>query len=165
MDIKNCSTVLFVKNIETSKDFYAGLLGLQVDLDFGKNVIFKCGPTIWEIQDSHIIPNKLGLDKISDSNVNRFELYFEAENLSEVFESLKKNNVGFLHEIHEEPWGQHTIRFFDPDNHLIEIGESMKQFVYKFYKQGLTIEQVSKRTSVPITTVKQLIKNYDETKD
>jgi catechol 2,3-dioxygenase-like lactoylglutathione lyase family enzyme len=165
MDLKNCSIVLFVKDIKTSKDFYSGLLGLQIDLDFGKNVTFKSGLTTWEIQDTHIIPATLGLDKISDPKVNRFELYFETENLSEVFESLKKNNVGFLHEIHEEPWGQHTIRFFDPDNHLIEIGESMKQFVCRFYKQGLTIEQVSKRTSVPITTVRQLIKNYDETKD
>ena len=157
MDLKTCSTALFVKDIETSKKFYIDLLGLSIDLDFGKNVIFKNGFAIWEIQENHIIPTKLGLNKITDLKVNRFELYFETENLLEVYETLKRKDVPFLHEIHEEPWGQQTVRFFDPDNHLIEIGESMRQFVHRFYNQGLTIEQVSKRTSVPIEEIKRLI--------
>jgi catechol 2,3-dioxygenase-like lactoylglutathione lyase family enzyme len=157
MDLKTCSAALFVRDIEVSKNFYIGILGLLVDLDFGKNVIFKNGFAIWEIQENHIIPTKLGFNKISDLKVNRFELYFETENLSGIFETLKREEVRFLHEIHEEPWGQQTIRFFDPDNHLIEIGESMRQFVHRFYNQGLTIEEVSKRTSVPIEEIKRLI--------
>jgi catechol 2,3-dioxygenase-like lactoylglutathione lyase family enzyme len=159
MDLKNCSTALFVKDIGVSKEFYTDILGLPVDLDFGKNVIFKNGLTIWEIRPDHIIPLKLGLDGISDPEINRFELYFETENLEEIFSSLKLKNVKFLHELNEEPWGQKTIRFFDPDMHLIEIGESMKQFVCRFYNQGLTVEQVSKRTSVPVEEVKRLVMN------
>jgi len=131
---------------------------MSVDLDFGKNVIFKNGFAIWEIQNNHIIPTSIGLKRISDSKFNRFELYFETENLPDIFKTLKSKNVKFLHQIHEEPWGQQTIRFFDPDNHLIEIVESMKQFVSRYYNQGLTIEQVSQRTSVPIETIKDLIK-------
>ena len=157
MDLKTCSTALFVKDIETSKKFYIDLLGMLIDLDFGKNVIFKNGFAIWEIQNNHIIPKSLGLDRISDPKITRFELYFETENLSDILKTLKNKNVKFLHQIHEEPWGQQTIRFFDPDNHLIEIGESMRQFVSRFYNQGLTIEQVSKRTSVPMEDVKRLI--------
>jgi catechol 2,3-dioxygenase-like lactoylglutathione lyase family enzyme len=157
MDLKNCSAALFVKDIEASKKFYTDILGLQIDMDFGKNVILKNGFAVWEIQNNHIIPSTLGTDKISDSGFNRFELYFETENLAEIFEILKRKDVIFLHEIHEEPWGQHTIRIFDPDNHMIEIGESMKQFVSRFYNQGLTIEQVSVRTSVPVDVVKKLI--------
>lgn len=157
MDLKNCSTALFVKDIEISKDFYCNILGLNIELDFGKNVILKSGLTIWEIQDDHIIPSTLGLEKISNLSYNRFELYFETENLPNIFEELKEENVRFLHEIHEEPWGQQTIRFFDPDNHLIEIGESMSQFVFRFYNQGLTIEQVSQRTLIPVAEIKRLI--------
>jgi catechol 2,3-dioxygenase-like lactoylglutathione lyase family enzyme len=157
MDSKNCSIALFVKDIEVSKDFYCNILGLPVDLDFGKNVILKSGLTLWEIQDDHIIPLTLGREKISNLSSNRFELYFETENLPEILEVLKNRNVRLLHEIHEEPWGQLTIRFFDPDNHLIEIGESMRQFVCRFYHQGLTIEQVSKRTSVPVAEIERLI--------
>jgi len=157
MDLKNCSSVLFVKDIATSKKFYNVLLGLPIDLDFGKNVIFKSGFAIWEIQNNHIIPASLGLEKTNDPSFNRFELYFETEKLNELAEVLKRKNVRFLHEIHEEPWGQQTIRFFDPDNHLIEIGESMRQFIRRFYDQGMTIEQVSKRTSVPVDEIKRLI--------
>ena len=149
MDLKNSSTALFVKDIEVSKHFYRDVLGLTIDLDFGKNVIFKNGFAIWEIQDHHIIPANLGLEKINDANVNRFELYFETEDLSGVFSHLKSKDVRFLHGIHEESWGQRTIRFFDPDSHLIEIGESMKQFVCRFFHQGLTMEEISKRTGVP----------------
>jgi catechol 2,3-dioxygenase-like lactoylglutathione lyase family enzyme len=160
MDLNNCSTAIFVKDIEISKDFYCNILGLNINLDFGKNVIFKSGFTIWEIQDNHIISSILGQEKLRNPLFNRFELYFETENLQEIFDCLKKREVRFIHEIHEEPWGQHTIRFFDPDSHLIEIGESMRQFVCRFYDQGLTFEQINKRTSVPIEEIKRLITNY-----
>jgi hypothetical protein len=130
---------------------------LNVELDFGKNVIFKGGLAIWEINQSHIIPEKLGIANITNRSVNRFELYFETEDIHEIYDKLKSNNVTLLHEIHEEPWGQKTIRFFDPDNHLIEVGESLKQFVTRFYNQGFTIEQVSVRTHVPPEEVKKLL--------
>jgi hypothetical protein len=84
-------------------------------------------------------------------------LYFETENLTGIFSVLKSKNVRFLHEIHEETWGQQTIRFFDPDNHLIEIGESMKQFVGRFYSQGLSPDEIYKRTGVPVSEVSRLI--------
>ena len=72
MDIKNSSTALFVKDIESSKRFYVDILGMTIDLDFGKNVIFKNGFAIWEIQQNHVIPKSLGLENITNSNFNRF---------------------------------------------------------------------------------------------
>lgn len=157
MKLTTCSTALFVKDINLSKNFYTSVLGLEIDLDFGKNVIFKAGFAIWEIQEQHIIPVSMGLEHIQNQSSNRFELYFETEDLPEIYNVLKKHEVIFLHDIHEESWGQNTIRFFDPDHHLIEIGESMKQFVTRFYKQGLTIEQISERTSVHVHEVKRII--------
>lgn len=157
MDLRNCSTALFVKDIEISKDFYLNILKLEIDLDFGKNVIFKNGFAIWEINTEHLIPWKLGYDKLTDHSVNRFELYFETEDIHVVYEQLKNRNVNFLHEIHEEHWGQKTIRFFDPDNHLIEIGESMSRFIRRFHSQGMTVEQISEKTFVPVDAVKNFL--------
>lgn len=157
MNLKNSTAVLFVKDINLSKDFYVNVLQIPIELDFGKNIIFKSGFAIWEINPSHIITENLGFDKITNTYVNRFELYFETESLDEVFKTLRSNKVNFLHEIHEESWGQRTIRFFDPDNHLIEIGESMEQFITRFYKQGMTVEQISIKTHVPIEEVERLI--------
>lgn len=157
MKLSNCSTAIFVKDIKISKEFYTGLLEMEIDLDFGKNVIFKNGFAIWEIQENHIIPLRIGLKKISDQSVNRFELYFETENITEIFEALKNRKINFLHELNEETWGQRTIRFYDPDCHLIEIGESVRQFVRRLYEQGLTVGQVMERTSLPLEEVQRLI--------
>ena len=157
MDIYNCSTSLFVRDIEVSKKFYVRILKIPVKLDFGKNVILQNGLTLWEINRFHIIPEKLGVQRVSDDTVNRFELYFESDNLESVFKILKEQGVVFLHEIHEESWGQQTTRFFDPDNHLIEVGESMKLFVGRLFKQGLTVEQVSAKTHIPIEEIKKLV--------
>ncbi|MBN1143322.1 MAG: VOC family protein [Bacteroidales bacterium] len=157
MNLSTPSIALFVKDIHVSREFYETTLQLQTELDFGKNIIFKGGLAIWEIQNCHIIPTELGLEKISDRTVNRFELYFETEDLDAVYNRVKQNGIRFMHEIHEEIWGQRTIRFFDPDNHLIEIGETLQQFVSRFYNQGMTIEQVSEKTHVPAEEVKRLI--------
>jgi catechol 2,3-dioxygenase-like lactoylglutathione lyase family enzyme len=157
MKLNYSGIALFVKDIEISKDFYSNILNLTIELDFGKNVIYKGGLTIWEINETHIIPSLLRRERVRNANSNRFELYFESENLREVYDELKQKGTIFLHEIHEEPWGQQTIRFFDPDKHLIEVGESMKLFFNRFYILGMTIEEVSARTSVPVEEVKRLV--------
>lgn len=157
MTIGNCSPALFVNNIEISKNFYKDILKIPVHLDFGKNIIFKNGFAIWEINPNHIISIEIGKDKINDESVSRFELYFETDNLQQIFLNLKEKEVVFLHEIHEESWGQRTIRFFDPDKHLIEIGESMELFINRLFKSGLSLEEVSKKSHVPLDEVKRLV--------
>lgn len=156
MNLKNSSIALFVKNIDISKQFYQDLLGLEVEFDFGTNIVFKGGIAIWEINPNHIIPNKLG-SSISDSTVNRFELYFETENLDKVYQTLHLANVKFLHEVHEENWGQRNLRFFDPDNHLIEIGESMSCFVKRMLDSGMSREQVSTKTGIAIGDLERIL--------
>lgn len=157
MKLNYSGIALFVQDIEIAKFFYSKTLNIPIELDLGKNVIFKGGITVWEISHQHAIPLLLGSEKIADHGSNRFELYFETDNLEEIESNLKNKGTRFLHEIHQESWGQQTIRFFDPDNHLIEIGESMKIFVSRFYQKGMSIEEVSARTSVPVEEVKRLI--------
>ena len=148
------STVIFVKDIEKSKEFYTRLLGFSIEHDFGKNVILSDSFTIWEINSEHIISKQLDIE----SKSNRFELYFEHEDIDKIFSIIESAGVKFLHKIHEEPWGQRTIRFFDPDNHLIEIGEPLEIFVNNMSKNGLTITQISEKSGIPIDTLRVLIK-------
>lgn len=157
MEIKNGSTALFVKDIEISKKFYTQILGLKIALDFGKNVIFEAGFAIWEINENHIIPQLLETGKWNNPSVHRFELYFETGQIQPVFETLKSKNVCFLHEIHEEAWGQQTIRFFDPDQHLIEIGESLEMLVKRLFAEGMSVEAISNKTHIPAAEVNRLI--------
>ncbi|MBU1106239.1 MAG: glyoxalase/bleomycin resistance/dioxygenase family protein [Candidatus Riflebacteria bacterium] len=157
-NIKYHSVAIFVRNIEISKKFYIGILEQVIDLDFGTNIGLKSGISIWKINPNHIIPKQLGIESIANEKINRFELYFETENIESVFEKLKENNVELLHSIHEESWGQRTIRFYDPDKHLIEIGETLETFGKRLSDENMTPEQVSEKTSIPLSTVKQLIK-------
>jgi len=148
------ATVIFVKNIEKAKEFYTQVLDCNIEHDFGKNVTFYGGLSIWELHENHLIYEKLNT---TANRNNRFELYFETENIQEYFFKLQHAKVEFLHDFHEEKWGQLTIRFFDPDNHLIEIGETMKTFVTRIFNTGLSTQQVSEKTGIPIQTISLLL--------
>lgn len=152
------STVIFVQDIEKSKDFYTKQLGFLIEHDFGKNVILNSGLTIWEIQPEHTISRKLK----TKNDSNRFELCFEHEDIEKICNDLEKAGTNFLHKIHEEPWGQRTVRFYDPDNHLIEIGEPLEVFANNLSKRGLTENQISKKTGIPIGTLHSLLKKQSK---
>jgi catechol 2,3-dioxygenase-like lactoylglutathione lyase family enzyme len=149
------STVLFVKNIERSKDFYTRFLGFSIEHDFGKNVILDSMVTLWEVLPEHIIAKEL---KTSDES-NRFELCFEHRDIEKIFTDLENEGVEFLHKMKEEPWGQRTIRFFDPDRHLIEIGEPLDVFVRNMKKKGMNESEISNKTGINIETVYNLLQS------
>ena len=151
------SSVIFVNDIEKSKDFYVRLLNQEIEHDFGKNVILKGGLTIWEIQPDHFISKRLKTTPDSNS----FEIYFETELIDEAYSKLNTEQVEFLHEIHEEPWGQRTIRFFDHDRHLIEVGEPLETFVNNMSKKGLSVKQIAEKSGIPIETVNLILQNND----
>ena len=157
MDLGSCCAVLFVANIEASKKFYISLLGFDVEYDFGKNVAFKQGFAIWEFGSDHIIARRLGVGTSKDRNVSRFELYFEVDKLEVAYKHLKEENVRFLHELHEEPWGQKTMRFFDPDNHLVEVGEKLAAFIRRLYREGLSVDEIAIKSGVSMDDIRRFI--------
>ncbi|HOT15970.1 MAG TPA: VOC family protein [Bacteroidales bacterium] len=152
--LKFTSSVVFVSNINVSKDFYIQLLKQEIELDFGTNISFKSGISLWQVNQAHVIAQELN----TSSNNNRFELYFESDQIEKDFEELKSRGVKFLHEINEEPWGQQTIRFFDPDGHLVEIGEPMEVFVRNMKKKGLTAKQIAAKSGISIETINSILK-------
>lgn len=159
MELQNCTCVLFAKDARKSKDFYVGL-GMTVVADFGgSNYIFKEGFAVWQIRDGNIIPATLGRENIENAqSASRFELCFETHELDEVYKTLKERNTKFLHEINTELWGQRTIRFYDPDGHLIEVGEAMPVFLRRIYEEeGQDLESTSKRTFVPEEALRHIL--------
>lgn len=156
-ELSNQTAVLFVKEIEVSKAFYNGLLGLDIDLDMGKNVILKGGLTLWEVFPEQVIPQTLGMAALEDRSANRFEVCFETSDIDALSELLVTNKIELLHPLHEEPWGQRTIRFFDPDHHLIEVGESLKTFITRLANSGLSLPQVSQKTGMTIQDIQKYL--------
>jgi catechol 2,3-dioxygenase-like lactoylglutathione lyase family enzyme len=151
--MKLTSTVLFVANISLSKEFYQNMLQQEIEFDFGTNIAFKSGLSLWQLLPSHPIGQAL----TTDTTKNNIELYFEHESIAELNQKLKQQGVKFLHNVHEEEWGQYTIRFFDPDNHLIEVGEPMDFFIQRLHSQGMSPNAVSAKSHIPIQTVLQML--------
>ncbi len=155
MEIKFHSIVIMTKEFELMKSFYQNILQQQIEFDFGNCIGFKNGLSLWKLKDEYPIAKKLGrtFDKSGNKNL---EICFETDDFELVVENLKKYQLNYLHEVIEELWGQHTIRFYDPENNLVEIGETIPCFVKRFRNQGLSAEEVSKKTSVPLKMINEI---------
>lgn len=160
MNLNKCMPVLFVKDAGISRKFYTELLKFTVIMDNGgANLTFKEGFAVWQIWLDNIIPKTLGAENITNKeSTSRFELCFETDDLDNIYTTLKENGVKFLHEINTELWGQRTIRFYDPDGHLIEVGEEMSIFLKRIYEEeGKDLEATAKRTFMPIDALKHFV--------
>ena len=149
------STVLFVKDNEVSKQFYCNILSQEIDSDFGNNISFKTELSLWQIPEEHI----LNTDFYNKSNSNKsLEIYFETDDIVEIIDFINSKNIKKHHELIEESWGQKTIRIYDPDNNLIEIGEKLESFIKRMYQEGLSIEQINQKSGVQINLISKYIK-------
>jgi catechol 2,3-dioxygenase-like lactoylglutathione lyase family enzyme len=153
MDITLVSSVLFVRDIQASRRFYEEVLGQQVLMDHGLNVGFKGGFALWQVD--HAAETLFGAPYEGDLGEKNMELYFESSQLEAVCERLETAGVVFVHPLREQPWGQRVIRFYDPDRHILEIGEPMPAVIARFLSQGMTAEEIAQRTYMPVGVVRQ----------
>lgn len=153
MAVKFYSPVIFVEEIERSKKFYIDILNEEIEHDFGNNIVFKSHLSLWKIDPGHDIAKTAG----GPEQGNTFELYFETEDILKSASKIKANQVRLLHEIKTEAWGQMTIRFFDPDNHLIEVGESLNRFITRIFKETGSIEKTATKTGVHLDLIRKIV--------
>jgi len=149
--------VLFVIDIEASRKFYEELLGQEIEHDFGNNVSYKGGLSLWQLSEKHILFEQLVSKQAIQQN-NRMEVYFEVDDIKSFYLKLEQTNVRFLHRLHIEEWQQMTIRIFDPDHHLIEIGESLKSLVKRLNKEGHNAKEISELTFLALDFVELMLK-------
>ena len=129
-DMRLKNVLIVVEDIEVSKKFYQDIFGLQVMTDFGRNVILTEGlvlqeKALWEeFVQRKVVPGGNGM-----------ELYFEHNDLDAFAEKLNASGyeITYINRLMEHEWGQRVIRFYDPDMHVIEVGESLE---YISRKQG-----------------------------
>lgn len=141
-----------VRDMAVSRSFYENVLGRTVAMDLGTNLVFDGGPTLQQGFGELVgFPPENTVYRAYNS-----ELYFETTGLDEDVERIKAAGAEVLHEIKEYPWGQRAFRFFDPDGHIIELGEAMDHVVGRFLSQGMSQEDVSKRTMYPLEVVKAI---------
>jgi len=147
--------LIVVKDVQRSREFYEKL-GQKVKYDFGENVEFSGGFSI-HLEEHFEKLLGIGYNNNILMKSNNFELYFETEEIFRVEDEIKEVGVEFIHEIREQPWGQRVMRFYDTDYHIIEVGESMESVAIRYYRSGLTVEDICKKTSLPEVFVQKAI--------
>ncbi len=148
-------TLIAVKNMDESKKFYHDILGMNVVADFGANVQLDNGLFLQTIDTwSKFINNK---DVCLKNNAS--ELYFEEVEIDEFFTKLKTARIEYVHEPLEHSWGQRSVRFYDPDHHIVEVAENIVTVVKRFCNSGLSEEEVAVRMDVPLDYVKECMKS------
>jgi len=150
--------LIVVTDISTSRKFYEDVLTQKVVLDFGENITFEGD---FSLQSKDSWANFIHKSKNTIlSKPDNFELYFEEEQFDEFVKRLKSFEIKYVHDIIEYSWGQRVIRFYDPDMHMIEVGESMITVIKRFITQGLSIEETAERTQYTVDFVKSCIINH-----
>ena len=154
MQIRYVCPLITVKDIDKSKEFYENVLKQEIELDLGENVAFKGG---FAIHDMKHFQNLTGKPLSIGSSKNFMELYFELDEIEELESKLESLNAEFVHKIREQPWGQRVMRFYDPDNYIIEVGEPLEFVVKRFAAQGFSLEEISEKSSMPVEFVQMVL--------
>ena len=152
MKLKNI--LLVVEDVERSRKFYHDLFGLDVILDLDGNVILTEGLVL---QDARVWEKLIG--KPFTRGDSDAELYFEEDSFDAFIKKLNEmDSIHYVHPVLEHPWGQRVIRFYDPDHHIIEVGENMETVCRRFLDTGMTAEEIAKRMDVPLKYVARCIR-------
>lgn len=144
-----------VKDVNRSKQFYQEIFGLEVFQDYGINISFGGLSLQQEFDWLLDIPKESILHK-----PHNMELYFEEDDFDSFITKLKqRQDIQYVNDgVKEAGWGQRSIRFYDLDGHVIEVGENMKIVVQRFLDSGMTLEQTSKRMDVSIPELQAILK-------
>ena len=147
--------LLVVSDMEKAITFYEEVIGDRVAFDFGENVQFEGGFALQEIEKWM---EMIHTDDVR-SKSNDAELYFEEKDFDKFLEYLKEfSEIQYVHPVEEAPRGQRIVRFYDPDFHIIEVGEPMDAVIKRLFDSGMTVEQVSEKSQYPIEYVKRFAK-------
>lgn len=152
MKFKN--PLLVVSDMDISVKFYKEVLGLRKIMDFGENVTLTGGVCL---QTKETWAEFIENDSLSFGG-KTYEIYFEEDDFDSFANKLKNLDINYVHPVKEHSWGQRVVRFYDPDCHIIEVGENIKTVCKRFLESGMTPEQTAERMDVPLKFVKGCIK-------
>ncbi len=118
------NTIVFVEDMARSRHFYEALLGLRVEIDYEVLVIYENRLALHE--GNRLLKTIYGTEVARHDFAHRnLDIYLESDTLSETQDSLVAAGVEFIHPIQKQAWGQLVLRCYDPDGHIVEIGEPL----------------------------------------
>lgn len=155
MTIQYKLPLLAVKDVEVSKKFYKDLFDQDISMDLGWNVTFSGG---FAIQQNFAWLTDIAPESVTQKS-NNMELYFEVDDFDAFVQKLdKRSDIQYVHPPKKHEWQQRVVRIYDPDSHMIEIGESMVVIARRYLSQGMSIEEVVKIIQHPQEFVEAVAK-------
>lgn len=155
MELKTGGPLFAVRDLKASLRFYREVLGLEVASDFGANVVLTGGLSLQTLESwagfLQNAPVRFG--------GNDGEMYYVAEDFDAFLGVLKAHpEVELVCPPVEHRWGQRAVRLYDPDRHIIEVGESLAKVARRFRDGGLSAEGVARRMDISEDYARQLLK-------
>lgn len=144
------STVLIVADIEAAVSVYREVLAQEIAAQGADEVAFSSGLSLRQGAYPRRPPGKAGEGERIPPPM---ELYFETDDIDEVAGRIFEAGLEILHPVAENPRGQRFMRFFDPDRHLIEVGEEVGAVVRREASFGVPAEMIAQRTDLPVARV------------
>ena len=150
--MKFMNPLLAVTDMERSVASYREVLGLRKVVDLGANVTLTGGVSL-QTRESWLEFIEASPDMLAwQGRVS--ELYFEEDDFDAFAARLKAQDISYVHGVKEHPWGQRAVRIYDPDGHILEIGENMQSVCRRFLDSGMTEEEAARRMGVPLRFAK-----------
>lgn len=112
----------FVADMDRAKRFYADVLGLRIVEDHGTFVRFGNGFALHDGAALHRTVFSEPAPRGDTWGRGNLVLYFEDDDIEAACARIT-GQVDLIHPVRREPWGQRVFRFFDPDGHIVEVGE------------------------------------------
>ena len=130
-----------VSNMTDAVAFYEKVLGFEKTYEHPVWTAFNIGGTLFALAASgtkkgrertkictscslcalRYATSKMKLDKEAPTAISI--IYFEVENLDEVYQKLKDRSVQFITEPKKQGWGGKTVIMLDPDKNIIVLSQ------------------------------------------
>ena len=157
MELKAGGPLFTVRDMERALAFYRDVLGLEVVHDFGANVVLAGGLSLQTLETWAEF-----LDKPAEDirfGGNDAEMYYVAEDFDAFLGVLKDHpETKLVRPPVEHRWGQRAVRLYDPDGHIIEVGESLDKVAKRFRDSGLNEAGVARRMDISLEYARELLK-------
>lgn len=148
------STILVVEDVVQARILYEELLGCKVNSDFGVyNVGFEGGFALYK---KSLFAELIDNDHIAVKSHN-LAIYFEFDDINTIRDTIVINGFQLLHDIREQPWGQMVFRFYDYDNHIVEIAENMNSVLINMHNSGIPVSIIANKTGYTEDDVSRIL--------
>ncbi|HIF00918.1 MAG TPA: glyoxalase [Planctomycetes bacterium] len=122
---------LIVKDVEASRQFYVGMLGMtevsRPGFDFG-GAWFQAGATLVHLIQEHEASGPAGFpDGILKKSSRNHHFAFEVDDARAAAEILKTLGVELVSDAKTRPDGAVQVFLTDPDGHVVELCSSSPQ--------------------------------------